>query len=101
VSEETILQEAQRIVHGDRGEAYGHPYDDYLATVTMWRAMILHRYGVDVPLTPEFGCLMMVALKVSRECNKHKRDNLVDGCGYFECADMVLERMDQLAQPSP
>ena len=56
----------------------------------MWRAMILRRYNVDVPFTPDFGCLMMVAVKLSREAGKPKRDNRVDGAGYLECADMCL-----------
>lgn len=89
---ESILQEAQRLVHGDRGAAYGHPADDYQATVDMWRAMIRRRYGVDIPLTPDFGCLMMVAVKLSREAGKPKRDNLVDAAGYTECASMCLQR---------
>lgn len=92
MADETILQEAQRLVHGNRGADYGHPADDYAATVAMWRAMILRRYGVDVPLTPDFGCLMMVAVKLSREAGKPKRDNRTDGAGYFECEDMCLER---------
>jgi hypothetical protein len=90
---ETILEEAQRLVHGDRGAAYGHPADDYRATGEMWRAMIRRRYGVDVPLTPDFACLMMVAVKLSREAGKPKRDNLVDAAGYAECASMCLDRV--------
>jgi hypothetical protein len=89
---ESVLQEAQRLVHGDRGAAYGHPADDYQATGEMWRAMIRRRYGVDVPITPDFACLMMVAVKLSREAGKPKRDNLVDAAGYAECASMCLER---------
>lgn len=98
---ESILEEAQRLVHGDRGAAYGHPYHDYAATVAMWRAMILRRYGIDVPLTPDFGCLMMVAVKLSREAGKPKRDSRVDGAGYLECADMCLDFDAARAAPSP
>ncbi len=98
---ETVLQEAQRLVHGDRGAAYGHPSSDYQATVDMWRAMILRRYGVDVPLTPDFGCLMMMAVKLSREAGKPKRDNLVDAAGYAECASMCLDVAQSVARPPP
>jgi hypothetical protein len=87
---ESILEIAAELVHGDRGAAYGHPYHDYAATVDMWRAMILRRYGVDVPLTPDFGCLMMVAVKLSREAGKPKADNRIDAAGYLECADMCV-----------
>lgn len=35
---------------------------------------------------------MMAAVKLSREVDKHKRDNLTDLAGYAECASMVAER---------
>lgn len=69
-----------------------HPSVDYGCTASMWRALILRRYGIDVPLTPDFACLMMVAVKLSREAGKHKDDNLIDGAGYLECAAMCLEK---------
>lgn len=89
---ETILQEAQRLVHGDRGADYGHPIDDYTRTGRMWGA-ILGLPDID----PRLCCLMMVAVKVSRECNKPKRDNRTDGAGYFECADMVAQEQARRA----
>jgi hypothetical protein len=85
-----ILEEANSLVHGNRGADYGHPFVDYECTATIWRSLIKRRYGLDVPITPDFACLMMVAVKLSREAGKPKRDNRVDGCGYFECADMCL-----------
>lgn len=85
VEDETILQEAQRLVHGDRGADYGHPLDDFAKTALIWSAVL----GVDVQ--PEQVALCMVGVKISREVNKPKRDNRVDGCGYFETLDMVYE----------
>lgn len=87
---DSVLLEAQGLVHGARGSDYGHPLDDYACTAAMWRALILRRYKVDVPLTPDFACLMMDSLKASREAGKPKRDNRVDGPGYWECVDMCL-----------
>lgn len=84
---ETILDEAQRLVHGDRGAAYGHPIEDYRRTGRLWGAIL----GVP-DIDPRICCLMMAAVKVSREVNKHKRDNLTDLAGYAECANMVAER---------
>lgn len=92
---ETILQEAQRLVHGDRGAAYGHPIDDYARTGMMWGA-ILHEWAKEaarapfpIAVPPRLATLCMVAVKISREVNHPKRDNRVDGCGYFECTDMI------------
>jgi len=92
MSKETILEEAQRLVHGDRGVQYGHPIDDYTRTGRLWGA-ILGIHDID----PRVCCLMMSAVKISREVNKHKRDNLTDLAGYAECADMVAERQAEEA----
>jgi hypothetical protein len=86
-----ILEEANRLVHGDRGADYGHPYVDYECTAELWRSLIKRRYGVDLQLTPDFACLLMSMVKASREAGKHKTDNLVDMAGYAECAQMCLE----------
>ena len=46
----------------------------------------------------------MVGLKISREVNRPKRDNIVDGAGYFETLEMVKEersrRESMLQHPS-
>jgi hypothetical protein len=89
-TDESALQEAQRLVHGDRGAAYGHPIDDYTRTGRMWGA-ILGLPDID----PRICCLMMAAVKVSREVNAPKRDNRVDLAGYAECAQMVAERQSK------
>lgn len=83
---ETILDEASRLVMGNRQADYGHPAEDFARTAGMWRAL----FGWDVK--PEDVALAMVLVKLSREKHKSKRDNRVDGCGYLACYEMVLER---------
>lgn len=82
---ETVLQEAQRLIFGDRQAAYGHPLDDFSKTAKMWSAI----FGVDVE--PEQVPLAMIAAKISRELNRHKRDNPVDIAGYAGTLQMVVE----------
>ena len=89
IQHETVLEEAQRLVHGNRGADYGHPIDDYRRTGRMWGA-ILGLGDID----PRLCCLMMATMKVSREVHKHKRDNLTDLAGYAECAQMIAERQE-------
>lgn len=84
--EETALQEAQRLVHGDRGDAYGPPWEDFARTGRMWGAIL----GIP-DVAPETVGLCMVAVKISREVNRPKRDNRVDIAGYAETVDMVAE----------
>jgi hypothetical protein len=89
---ETTLQEAQRIVHGDRRIDYGHPMDDFARTSLIWQAIL------GIPVTPEQVALCMVGVKISREVNKPKRDNLVDMAGYAETLNMVHEERQRREQ---
>ena len=83
--DETILEEAQRLVFGPRQAAYGHPLDDLTRTGRIWGAIL----GIpDVPA--ETVALCMVGVKVSREVNAHARDNLVDVAGYVQVVIVAL-----------
>lgn len=84
---ETPLEEAQRLVHGDRQASYGHPIEDFTRTGRMWGAIL----GTD-DVPPEKVALCMIAVKMSRECNKAKRDNWTDMAGYAETGFMVREK---------
>lgn len=86
---ETTLQEAQRLVHGDRGAAYGHPLDDFNRSAKMWSAIL----GITV--TAEQVGLCMIAVKISRQCNKPKRDNMVDAAGYAETVQMCIDERER------
>lgn len=80
-----ILEEANGLVHGDRQAAYGHPLDDFSRTAKMWSAILGHE------VTAEQVGLCMCAVKLSRQVNKPKRDNLVDLAGYAATVQMVLD----------
>ncbi len=82
---DSILLEAHKLVHGDRGASYGSPLDDFSRTATMFNAL----RGKD--LTAEDVAIFMMCVKLSREANKHKRDNLTDLCGYAETYMMLKE----------
>jgi len=95
---ESVCQEADRLVSTDRGAAYGHPFDDYTKTGTIWGAL-LHGWAKEaaasetpVPVPPDLAILCMIGVKLSREVHASKRDNRVDACGYAKCLDMVRER---------
>jgi hypothetical protein len=95
---ETVLEEAQRLVYGDRQAAYGHPYDDYERTSRMWEGFLGLPEGF---IGPRKAILMMALMKVSREGHGDgKRDNRVDGAGYFGCAQLVAEREAELRDES-
>lgn len=68
---ESVLQEAQRLVHGNRGTDYGHPIDDYSATGRIWGATLerwLRSIGFPLPpdgfpdVDPRVACVMMAEI---------------------------------------
>ena len=92
--ERSVLREAEGLVYGNRGQDYGHPSVDFTRTGKMWGAIL----GIES--VPDWKvALCMVALKISRECNMHKRDNLTDAAGYVETCRMCRENMAAFIPP--
>jgi hypothetical protein len=98
---ETILEEAMRIVDGDRRAAYGHPSDNFASTASMWVAYLSMRISslcnvsyekavamIGPAMDAESVADMMVLVKMSRNANKRKRDNLVDAAGYARTGEL-------------
>ena len=89
---QNILEEANELVNGARQASYGHPIDDFTRTAGMISAMLGHK--LKEPLSPEDVGLIMCCVKLSRQVNRPKRDNLVDLAGYAATVEMVqLERV--------
>ena len=91
---ESILQEAQRLTHGDRNKDYGQPLDDYTRTAALISALLAHK--LTSPLTPSEAAMIQCCVKLSRQVHKPKRDNMVDLAGYAwvtqECLDEEKRR---------
>lgn len=95
---ETILQEAQKLVYGDRQASYGSPFDDFSKTAALWTVILGDALQPGAKVTPEHVALCMVQVKVSRQLHGPKRDNLVDGAGYFATLELVIEERKRRAQ---
>lgn len=93
---ESVALEAERLTHGDRQGDYGHPLDDFGRTSGLINAALQHK--LKEPLTPEDVMLCLILVKVSRQVNKPKRDNLVDIAGYANIIDMAIEERKRRAQ---
>lgn len=77
-----ILKEADNLTAGDRNQDYGTPLDDFTRTAKIWTEILgCAVKPTDVPLC-------MIALKISRQCHKPGRDNLVDIAGYARTIEM-------------
>lgn len=89
---ETVLEEAQRLITGDRNASYDHPLDNFQRIADIWSVVL----GIKV--TPEQVGLCMVGVKLARESYLPKRDNLVDGAGYFGTVQMVIDERERRAK---
>jgi hypothetical protein len=83
---QTILQEAQGLIYGERQGDYGPPHETFEPIAQMWSAIL------GTPITAKQVALCMAALKLCREAYKPKRDNLVDLAGYAGVAQRIQER---------
>ena len=82
---DTILEEAQEILEGDRESDYGDPVANF-NRISGIASSILNE-----TITPEQCVVVMMAVKLSREQYKHKRDNLVDLVAYTEIYNRIKE----------
>ena len=91
---ETILQEAERLVSGDRQLAYDHPKDNCTRIGEIWGTILGQG-----PIKPEVVGLMMIGLKVARQIHRPTKDNLVDIAGYARVIDIILNEPKQQYDP--
>lgn len=76
---------AAGLVSRDRNVTYGMPDEDFRRTVRVFREL------TGIELTPAQGMLFLVCVKLSREANAHKADNLIDVCGYADIMNWTIE----------
>jgi hypothetical protein len=80
----TILEEAKEIVV-DRKDEDNRQYGEF--NVGMKRAALIFAgmTGREIDVKDMYAAL--IALKLSRQSFNHKRDNLLDACGYLQGLD--------------
>lgn len=86
-----LTDEALRQINTVKQDSYGTPEDSFQDIAERWTQHIKHELRrLNFPkaanrfvLLPKTVALMMVDLKTARELHKEKRDNCVDGVGYF------------------
>lgn len=84
-SSETILQEAERIINGDRHDTYGEVSESFSSIARLWSAYLSRQATVNI--TSEDVVNMMILLKVSRTQGTYHRDSYVDIAGYAGCVE--------------
>lgn len=92
---ETILEEAHRLTSGDRNKDYGPPLHDFVRVTGMMNALFADKLKPGCQFEFSDWPLIMNLVKISREYNSPKRDNRVDGCGYWNCLEMCYETIEK------
>ena len=82
----SILQEAIDIRGGERKTDYGDAVENFDRIAEIYRVL------TGKSLSADDCCAVMIAVKLSRERHAHKRDNLVDLCGYADIWHRIRER---------
>lgn len=96
----SILEEAQKLIYGDREKDYGPPTQSFQSIADLWTAYLVaskhitedddsgsHRF-----LTPTDVAHLMILLKVSRGLTGgYKQDTYIDIAGYAGCVERIEE----------
>lgn len=85
---ESVLDEAERIVNGERAVDYGDSTTNLTRIAGIAELLLDDSEWEHLTSKREFSATMiakvMIAVKLGRERHQHKRDNLVDAAGYIE-----------------
>jgi len=80
-----MLEEAVSCITSDRASVYG-PYENESD-----RACRIFEIITGIQLESKHIAILMMCVKLAREANLHKRDNLVDLCGYAGLYNQLTE----------
>ena len=75
-----ILLEAHALINANRQKDYGSPAENFARVAQMWSMYL------GIPVTASDVCICMALLKLGREANRHKHDNLLDAAAYVALA---------------
>ena len=84
MKDKTVLEKAYDIVVAREDDEH-NDYGEFSESMGRAKLIYMGMTGRDIPITDMYAVL--VALKLSRESFNHKRDNLVDVCGYIQGLD--------------
>lgn len=90
---QSVLDEANEVIYGDREQTYGHPSKNLECIGDMWTAYVRSRFGSHIQFQAEDVAVLMVLVKAARLANTPgHRDSLVDICGYAALVERCSEQ---------
>jgi len=86
-----ILDLAKDIINGERQNQYGDAEDSFSDIAVRWSWYLSKKLGININLSRYDAGMMLVEMKLAREIHQHKKDNLVDACGYLGLVSDMIE----------
>ncbi len=86
----SILSEAEEIVNGNRQSDYGDAANNFHRIANVVNSMY-----PQLNINAQQCCAVLMAVKLIREGFRHKRDNLVDLCGYAHIMNEINDRKNE------
>lgn len=90
-SNQDILHQVDGII-SERGLQYGDPSESFTQIAEIWTTLLRAQLAPGQRVSASDVGLLMAALKIVRQSNTHKRDNLVDAIGYLTIVSRLEER---------
>lgn len=78
-----LMREAWSLTNGDRHQAYGRAEDVFRAYGMIYTGLLAAKLKPGEVIDAADVAMLMTGLKLAREANKSKRDNVVDAHGYL------------------
>jgi Domain of unknown function (DUF6378) len=91
---ESILEEAQRLIHGERNKNYGHPRENFSDISALFAAYL------EIPITDIDVANLMILVKIARvKGTGYHRDSFTDIAGYAGCVERIYEEPAERVEP--
>jgi hypothetical protein len=89
-----ILNEVNAILT-ERQAMYGASEDSFQLIADFWNTYLVRVCGITTLVTKKDVAMLMALMKVAREMNQHKHDNLADIIGYMAHADKITRNEEE------
>jgi hypothetical protein len=90
-NDQDILAQVDGII-SERGINYGDPRESFTQIAEIWTTLLRGKLAPGQRVSASDVGLLMASLKIVRQANTHKRDNLVDAIGYLTIVSRLEER---------
>ena len=93
-----ILEQAKKLVSGDRHKKHGDKIVNHENIARLWSGYLQNKTQLKINLLPEDVANLMILLKVARsQAGEHNVDDFIDTCGYASIAGEIAEKRTELS----